>query len=72
MGVYLYQKLKKGGVLMETPIVRELGYMPFAMTFETPDGNEELCNSTGYEVTWDNIDWWNEYEDNDGNLYYGR
>ena len=31
----------------------------------------ELCHATGYE--WhDGKEWWNEYEDADGNLHYGR
>lgn len=40
--------------------------MPFDMAF-----NNELCHATGYEV-FDGCEWWNEYEDSDGNLYYGR
>lgn len=54
--------------------VRELSEMPFDMRFETERGNEELCHVTGYEVCFADrsTDWWNEYEDSDGNLHYGR
>lgn len=56
---------------------RELEIMPFDKTFITSEnGNEELCHSTGYEVCngdpSDAANWWNEYEDSNGNLYYGR
>ena len=59
---------------------RELETMPFAKVFETENGNEELCNATGYKVNFEETDydehgssnWWNEYVDNDGNLHYGR
>lgn len=55
---------------------RKLKNMPYAMTFETGSGNEELCNATGYEVCFGDplnpADWWNEYTDSEGNLYYGR
>lgn len=55
---------------------RRLETMPFAKVFETSDGNEQLCNATGYEECFGDInnpgDWWNEYEDINGNLYYGR
>ena len=54
--------------MMET---RELENMPFDKTFEVASGNEELCHATGYEALIDG-DWWNEYEDSDGNLHYGR
>ncbi len=33
--------------------------------------NGELCHATGYEW-YDGKEWWNEYEDSDGNLHYGR
>lgn len=52
---------------------RRLDVMPFDMSF---DGGFTLCHATGYEVCLgdpDNpADWWNEYEDIDGNIYYGR
>lgn len=57
-------------------IRRELERIPFDKRFELPNGNEELCHSTGYEVCDGDPNapgnWWNEYEDSDGNLYYGR
>jgi hypothetical protein len=52
---------------------KELDYMPFDKSF-----NNELCHATGYEVCFNNhnpndiANWWNEYEDSEGNLYYGR
>ena len=49
--------------------------MPFDKVLDV-EGNEELCHSTGYEVCDCNPEapsaWWNEYQDHDGNLYYGR
>ena len=54
--------MKKGGIRMK----RELETMPFDHEF-----NNELCHATGYEVCIDGI-WWNEYEDSEGNLHYGR
>lgn len=55
---------------------RELSEMTFDKAFVTGNGNEELCSATGFEVcmgnTDDPADWWNEYEDSEGNLYYGR
>lgn len=54
---------------------RELDTMPFDKVFITENGNE-LCHATGYEVCDGNpknsADWWNEYTDSEGNLYYGR
>lgn len=50
---------------------RELEIMPFDHEF-----NGELCHATGYEVCKGDpknpADWWNEYEDREGNLHYGR
>lgn len=46
--------------------VRKLDAMPLDKRF----GNE-LCHATGYEVLI-NGEWWNEYEDSDGNPHYGR
>ena len=55
---------------------RKLKEMPFDKVFKTESGNKEFCHATGYEVCEgnpDNIaDWWNEYKDSEGNLYYGR
>lgn len=55
---------------------RELSEMPFDKVFVTESGNEELCHATGYEVCMgapeEPADWWNEYMDSEGNLYYGR
>lgn len=50
----------------------------FDKTFENNDGQQVTCYHTGYEVHFvgdfvaDERNWWNEYEDCDGNLYYGR
>lgn len=50
---------------------RELDIMPYDKEF---DG--ELCSATGDEVCFGNpenpADWWNEYEDAEGNVHYGR
>ena len=46
--------------------VRTLAEMPMDKEF-----NGELCHATGYEW-FDGKEWWNEYEDADGNLHYGR
>ena len=62
---------RNGGNKMS--IRRELEEMPFAKAFYTENGNEELCNSIGYEEYDSSNDcWWNEYRDSQGNLYYGR
>ena len=52
--------------------------IPFSQTFETGNG-EELCNATGYAVQFDNEKtplgfplFWNEFQDREGNLYYGN
>ena len=54
---------------------RELEEMPFDKAFETEKGSE-LCFATGYEVCFGNpnepSNWWNEYEDSQGDLHYGR
>ena len=54
---------------------RELEEMPFDKVFETENGNE-FCHATGYEVLIQcgacEPDWWNEYEDSQGDLHYGR
>lgn len=46
----------------------------FAKVFTTPSGNEEFCYPTGRELreSEDPSDWWVEFEDSEGNLYYGR
>ena len=55
----------------------KLKEIPFSRTFETGNG-EELCNATGYAVQFDNEKtplgfplFWNEFQDREGNLYYG-
>ena len=52
-----------------------LSSMPYDKMFLTANGNE-LCHATGDEVCFgdpaDGANWWNEYEDSEGNLYYGR
>ena len=62
---------------MKTEVLRrELDTMPFDKAFTTENGNEELCHATGYEVCLGNpddaSDWWEEFEDSEGNLHYGR
>ena len=56
----------------------KLKEIPFSRTFETGNG-EELCNATGYAVQFDNEKtplgfplFWNEFQDREGNLYYGN
>lgn len=52
--------------------VRETKTMPFDKVFDTPNG-KEFCHATGYEIKFpNNSTWWNEYEDSEGNLYYGN
>ena len=50
-----------------TELRRELDYMPFDLYG---------MHSTGYEVCFDDpanlADWWNEYEDENGNVHYFR
>jgi hypothetical protein len=50
---------------------RELDTIPYDKEF-----NNEFCTATGYEVCFGNpenpADWWNEYEDAEGDLHYGR
>lgn len=43
---------------------------PYDKAFEV-DGHEQLCHATGYEVMIDG-ELWNEYEDSEGGLHYGR
>ena len=50
---------------------RELDTMPYDHVFETENGTE-MCHATGYEVLDSDGTWWNEYEDSEGNLYYGN
>lgn len=45
---------------------RKLNEMPFDKVFDGVN-----CHATGYEV-FDNGEWWNEYEDSEGGLHYGR
>lgn len=49
---------------------RETENMAFDHVFFTENG-QELCHATGYEEFIDGI-WWNEFEDSEGNLYYGN
>ena len=53
----------------------KLDEMPFDHAFNI-DGNEQLCHATGYVVCLGDsenpADWWNEYEDVNGDLHYGR
>lgn len=55
---------------------RELDTMPFDKAFEDENGNEVLCHATGWEVCdgdqEDPADWWNEFTDQDGEVYLGR
>ena len=55
---------------------RELNEMPFDKTFINSEGNQVLCHATGYEVAIGDpsvmSNWWNEYVDNEDNIYYGR
>lgn len=55
---------------------RELDKMPFDKAFENQYGQRELCHATGYEICngdkTNPADWWIEYTDSEGNLYYGR
>lgn len=45
----------------------QLDEMPYDHWF-----NGELCHATGDAVLDENGDWWNEYENSDGELFYGR
>lgn len=49
--------------------------MTFDKVFYTENGREN-CHATGYEVCIGDVhnsaDWWNEYEDSEGNLHYER
>lgn len=60
---------------MEIKAKRKLRKMPFDKVFYTDNGREN-CHATGYEVCDGDIhnpaDWWNEYEDSECNLHYGR
>lgn len=53
----------------------KLETMPFDKVFDTGNG-KELCHATGYEVCFEVPDdasaWWNEFQDSEGNLHYGR
>ena len=67
--------MKKTNQTATEPLRRALPQMPYDHAFETSSGNEELCHATGYEVCMGNPDncqdWWFEYTDKEGNLYYG-
>ena len=49
---------------------RELEIMPFDKALDTKNG-VELCHATGYEECIDG-EWWDEYEDSEGEKHYGR
>ncbi len=56
----------------------ELETMPFDKVFETANGKEN-CHATGFAVQFNgektplgSPKFWNEYEDSEGNLYYGN
>ena len=52
---------------------RELETMPFDKMFEVTEGRRELCHATGIEVKFEGDDtWWNEYQDSDGDYWYGK
>ena len=52
--------------------MERLEEMPFDHVFSTGRG-EELCHATGAEVSFDGGgEFWNEYEDAEGGLHYGR
>lgn len=48
----------------------ELDEIPFDKVFNV-DGNEEFCHATGYAVKIDG-EWWDEFEDRNGGVHYGR
>lgn len=70
-----YKELEE---LEETGMIRRECTLTFDKVFENDNGQQVLCHHTGYEVhfvadfTGDYRCWWNEYKDNDGNIYYGR
>ena len=55
---------------------RELATMPHDRHFYNSAGELVSCHATGYEVCKGDpgnpADWWDEFEDGDGELYYGR
>jgi hypothetical protein len=51
---------------------RELETMPFDKVFYIGNGRQELCHVTGIEVQDEDGIWWNEYQDSDGDYWYGR
>jgi hypothetical protein len=54
---------------------RKLETMPFDKRFDTENGIE-LCHATGWEVCEGNpndpADWWEEFEDSNGEIHLGR
>lgn len=70
-----YEELEE---LEEKGMIRRECVLCFDKVFENDECQQVTCHHTGYEVhfagdfTGDNLCWWNEYEDNDGNIYYGR
>lgn len=75
MSVKEYMELIELG---DTGMIRRECTLCFDKTFENSDGCQVSCHHNGYEVHFANDfcgdyrNWWNEYEDNDGNIYYGR
>lgn len=66
----------EGGKKMKITAERELETMPFDKMFHVAEGRQELCHATGKEVcfgdTKNPANWWNEYQDSDGEFWYGR
>lgn len=75
MSVEEYKELIE---LEDTGMIRRECTICFDRTFENSDGCQVSCHHTGYEVHFagdfsgDYRNWWNEYEDNNRNIYYGR
>lgn len=64
--------------LEENGSIRRECVICYDKTFENDEGQQVSCHHSGYEVhfvgdfTGNERCWWNEYEDSEGNLYYGR
>lgn len=51
----------------------ELEDMPFDRSFYNDNGQKVNCHATGYMTFCTAIgEWYNEYEDSEGNIYLGR
>lgn len=59
---------------MKEEIFREIeGDLPYDQMFPVGDGRWEMCHCTGRQMSEDGGDiWWSEFEDQEGNLYYGN